>query len=230
MKIVTSFSPSRSQRQNRCLASWLTMGCEVVGVQSCGEAEQMSSLYPGASFVETDLVGDLFGRPKLVRVKALLNQAVDSPILIINSDIEITTKPAVFNGFWGTVGDNELKMGVRWDVHPRLRRVRLFKWGIDAFLITPKIAESLEDIGMTMGCPAWDYWIPWCLHQLGYRITTNKEVGLMHELHDKGWSGHEYECGLKLFSDHYGVTGPSLTNFVQQITDRTKTQNWRPRL
>lgn len=230
MKIVTSFGPSRIERQQKCLASWIASGCSVTGVQSPGESSALSQSFPQASFIETDLVGDLFDRPKLVRVKALLNQAVDAPILIINSDIEIAVKQSVLNQFWGTVGENELKMGIRWDVHPRMRTVRLFKWGIDAFLITPKIAESLQDIGMTIGCPAWDYWIPWCLHHLGYKITTNKEIGLMHELHDKGWSKHEYECGLKLCFEHYGVTSQTLTNFVQQITGRTKTHNWRPRL
>ena len=230
MRIVTSFGPARVHRQQKCLASWIAAGYSVIGIQSPGESESLQPSFPAAELIETPLVGDLFNRPKLVRVRALLDQAQTESVLILNSDIEIDLKFGDFQKFWASSEPNELKCGVRWDVHPKSRMRKLFKWGIDAFLITPQIAELLPDVGMTIGCPAWDYWIPWHLNKQGFKITTSKNASLLHELHDRAWSKHEYEAGLRIFSETYGVGQHELAVWVQKVTDRTRTQNWRPRL
>lgn len=224
MKIVTSFGFSRSERQKQCLASWLKLGCEVVGVQSLGESERMASLYPGASFVETDLVGDLFGKPHFVRVKALIDQAIHEPVLIINSDIEIKTTGDKFRSEWEAPERKELKVGIRWDVNVRTNRYQLLKWGIDAFLITPEIAKLLPDIGLAMGCPVWDYWIPWHMNSAGYSILTNKNQGLFHVVHPRNWSVDDYHTGWKLIANHYGedATDKALTSFIQNVTGRKR--------
>lgn len=230
MKIVTSFSPSRIERQNQCLASWLRMGCEVVGVQSRGESEQMSLLYPGASFVETDLVGDLFGKPHFVRVKALIDQAVSEPVLILNSDIEIRATQDMFTSQWETPETKELKVGIRWEEDLRTGRCQLLKWGIDAFLITPEIAAMLPDIGMTMGCPVWDYWVVWYLNSVGYSVVTNTNQGLFHAVHHRNWSMDDYHKGWELMALNYGedVTDKKVTNFIQSVTGRRhlSQRNW----
>lgn len=224
MKIVTSFSPSRAERQNQCLASWIKLGCTVVGVQSPGESDRMADLYPSASFVETELVGDLFGKPHFVRMKAIIDQAVDEPILILNSDIEIRMTPDRFSSEWEIPAGKALKVGIRWDVNARTNRYQLLKWGIDAFLITPDIAKHLPDIGLTMGCPVWDYWIPWHMHSLGYQILTNKNQGLFHVVHNRNWSMDDYHTGWRLVAEHYGenATDKALTTFIQNVTGRKR--------
>lgn len=227
MKIVTSFSHSRSARQKQCLASWLKHGCEVIGVQSPGESEKLSKVYDAVTFVETDLVGDMFGKPHFVRIKALINQAVDQPILILNSDIEITLSRDQFAADWEVPEGKNLRIGIRWDVNVRTNRRQLLKWGIDAFLITPQMALVLPDIGLTLGCPVFDYWIPWYLRRLGYGIVTNKNPGLLHHVHHRNWSMDDYHTGWRLMTENYGpeANDKNVTEFIQEVTGRKRLSN-----
>lgn len=228
MKIVTSLGPNRIERQQLCLRSWISAGHEVVAIQSVGETEKFSPHFPQATFVETDLVGDLFGKPTFVRIKAMTDQAVDGNVLIVNSDIELVGDHANFLSQWSEPQPKVLKMGVRWDVSPKNSRIRtMFKWGVDAFLITPQIAADLPDVGLAIGCPAWDYWIPYHLHTLGYTFVTNKEFYLAHTSHDRAWSNSDYETGLRIMKQHYGIERTPLAHFVQEITGRKSLKNVR---
>ena len=71
MKIVTSLSPRRVDRQKKCLESWKQLGVPIVAVQSNEEAEDIAGIYDNVSVVGTDLVGDRFNMPKCVRIKAM---------------------------------------------------------------------------------------------------------------------------------------------------------------
>lgn len=225
MKLVTSLSPNRTKHQQSCIASWHATGCDVVAVQSPGESERLRNDYPDVNFVETDLVGDVFNAPRLVRIAAMLQQASeDAPVLIMNSDLKIVSSPE-FNAFWGKSEPLELKVGIRYDRNITTKATTMFKWGIDVFRITSEIAAALPDIGMTLGMPAWDYWIPWHLvKECGYRVTTNMSLGMqfVHDMHRKGWSEDQYRIGLKLFESKYGVSAKDLTAWVQEITGRTE--------
>jgi hypothetical protein len=118
-----------------------------------------------------------------------------------------------------------LKMGIRWDFHPRMpNRKHLFKWGVDAFLITPEIAGSLPDFGFAMGCPGWDYWIPWHLQTLGYQFQTYKDMYLMHEAHRQSWTNADYKAWLDVMSREYKTNNTDVTEFVQRITGREQTR------
>ena len=222
MRLVTSFSPSRIERQQVCLESWLESGFKVTGVQSPGEAEVLRSSFPGAELVETDLVGDLFNRPKLVRIKPMADLAIadSAPVLIINSDIDIRYNKQTVLQEWSSCPEKTLKVGIRWNYDIARRTRQLFKWGIDIFLVTPEIAGILPDIGMTMGCPAWDYWIPWHLHYCGFSIETRSEMTFFHNVHHQNWSKEEYAIGLGLMQTHYGVGRQKLADFIQLKTKR----------
>lgn len=178
----------------------------------------LSPLFPEVNFKETNLVGNLFSRPKLVRINALINEA---SVLILNSDIEVRATPEVFADRWSSVGKKEIKIGIRWNEDPVTKATSLFKWGIDAFLIEPWMIHDLPDIGMTMGCPAWDYWIPIKLHKAGYKMITQKQEELIHENHEKQWGTREYAAGLGLLQKHTGMGQKSAANLVQRLTDRS---------
>lgn len=218
MRVVTSFGPRRIERQQKCLKSWIAAGCEVTGIQSPGEVEMLSPLFPEVNFKETNLVGNLFARPKLVRINALINEA---PVLILNSDIEVRATPEVFAERWSSVGEKQIKIGIRWNEDPVTKATSLFKWGVDAFLIEPWMIHDLPDIGMTMGCPAWDYWIPIKLHKSGYKIITQKQEELIHEDHEKQWTLREYQAGLGILQKHTGMGRNAAANLVQRLTDRS---------
>ena len=228
MKIVTSLSPRRVDRQKKCIASWRNLDIEVIAVQSVGEVDEISGIYGDVPIIGTDLVGDRFNMPRCVRIKAMTNLAVDESVLILNSDIEIRSDKDVFLKRWEDGEDGELKVGIRWDQMPRSRTARMFKWGIDAFLITPKIAADLPDIGMTLGAPAWDYWIPYHLvTKQQYRVTTYKDFSLVHETHNRQWSDASYQAGLKIMEEEYGIGRDALSSFILDVTERRPVEQRR---
>lgn len=221
MRIVTSFGPSRIERQQKCLASWIAAGCKVTAVQSPGETELLQPLFPQAEFAETTLVGDVFSRPKLVRIQALIDQAVDSNVLILNADIEIRASQEEFLSQWTAPEGKRIRIGVRWNENPTTKKTTMFKWGIDAFLITPEMKKDINDIGMTMGCPAWDYWLPIHLSKKGYKIDTEKSETLIHEEHPRQWSDKEYRTGLNLLMKHYSLSGKKSAYMILNLTGRS---------
>lgn len=219
MRICTSIGPKRKERQQKCIQSWLTLGCKVTAIQTEGESATLQQDYPEVNFIETNQVGDVFKRPNLVRIRAILDQARTAPILILNSDIEIRATAKEFHKEW-EVQPRTLHMGIRWNEYPDGRK-ELLKYGIDAFLITPEISKDLNDIGMTIGCPAWDYWIPIHLQRKGYQMKTSKHESLVHEVHPQNWSKEDFQTGVQLLQRHYRVTLKEASAFILNITERT---------
>lgn len=217
--IATSFSPTRIERQQYCLETWRSYGCEVIAVQSVGEAEILEPHFRSVKFVETDQVGDLFGRPKLVRITELIKLGRENPVLILNSDIHIQSMD--FTKRWSEVVPKQMRIGIRWDIIGRFRANRMFKWGIDAFQITPELADFFPDIGLTMGCPVWDYWMVWYANEHGFSVKTDSKRGLYHEQHKQNWSKESYKRGFELVKEHHGIGEVFLTNYIQKITNRS---------
>jgi hypothetical protein len=220
LRVVTSFSPSRIDRQKHCLSTWIKAGCQVTAIQSPGEKDLLQGYFSGVEFKETELVGDAFGRPKLVRIKSLTDEAKEETVLILNSDIEIDVPRNIFMSKWNSVEPRTLKNGVRWQRGRFGRTKTVFKWGIDAFLITPEISRAVTDVGMTMGCPVWDYWIIWYMHTHGFAIKTDLGRCFWHENHDANWSKAEYKTGFDIMMKEYGISESFLTNFIQEVTHR----------
>lgn len=221
MRICTSIGPKRKERQQRCIQSWLSAGCKVTAIQTEGESATLRQDYPEVSFVETNQVGDVFNRPKLVRISAILDQARYFPILVLNSDIEIRPTSIPFDKLWEPIEGKNLQMGIRWDEDPKTKSLSLLKYGIDAFLITPEIVADLNDIGMTMGCPAWDYWVPIHLQRKGYQLHTSKHLSLFHETHMQNWSREDFRIGVDLLQKHYRLTLKEASAFILNVTERT---------
>lgn len=220
MIICTSISPKRTERQQQCINSWLDLGNKVIAVQSEGEASTLQQNYPGVVFVETNQIGDMFRRPHLVRIRAILDQAKIDPILILNSDIEIRSTAEEFDRLWEVPRSKTLKIGIRWDEYPDGTK-KLLKYGIDAFLITPEISKDLNDIGMAIGCPAWDYWIPIHLQRKGYQIQTSKSQSLVHTVHNQNWNRQDFNTGVQLLQMVYNITLREASTFILNITERT---------
>jgi hypothetical protein len=191
----------------------------VTAVQSVGEVAELSSIYAGVEFIETEMTGTAFGRPKCVRLSAAIETAKSSPVLLVNSDIYFSMTAESLEREWGLCDEKQLKVGIRWDVFPNGKK-QPFKWGIDVFLITPEIAKITPDIGMTIGCPVWDYWLPWFLMQNGFSLSTNLGIGFMHKVHPQNWSKEEYKMGFEIVRENHGISEKFLTNFIQKETGR----------
>lgn len=227
MRIITSFSPKRIDHQQFCLQSWLDRGCEVTAVQTAAEAEAVQQSFPNARVVVTDKVADAFGKPHHVRIAALMDQCKSESGLILNSDIHMLSTQEQLQRDWQPDG-RLFKIGIRWEQHPRTGEARLLKYGIDAFLITPEIAEKTPDIGMGLGIPVWDYWLPYhVVHRLGKRLVTKKTDGLRHVAHVQNWQNSESDTGFAIVKQHYGISQKALTQWIQRATGRTLVKYWQ---
>lgn len=216
ISIVTSFGPHRVERQQACLASWQQYGCTVTAVQTTGETAILSPYFPGVQFVETDRVADLFDSPRHVRISALTDLIVDTPMLVINSDISISSSN--FLGRWDNPEPASLRLGIRHNVNRGVPMKE--KWGIDAFMITPELARILPDIGLAIGLPWWDYLIPWWAYHHNIKIETDHSRCFYHEWHKQHWSTEHHKRGAEIVQESFGITGLELSNFIQVLTDR----------
>lgn len=229
IRIATSLSPNRMERQKLCIESWRRRGAEIIAVQPRGDLA-LQPEFPDIQFIETDLVAEAFGKPQCVRIAAITALADRQPLVILNSDIELKMSRSDFEETWGRRETGVLQVGIRWDRHPRFRQARIFKWGLDAFLITPQIAADLPDIGLALGCPGWDYWIPWHLNSLGYQMRVISTYEMEHVLHKQIWLKSESQIFYNIMMEKYGVSERGVINFIQKSTGREGVRAWKPNL
>lgn len=170
IRIVTSFSPHRTDRQVACLASWRRFGVAIVAVQPAREIDAMAATYEGVEWIACE--GQ---RPTIAELASV---ASDGPILLINSDIAIESTLPEFRRDWLAIEDKVLRVGCRWEI-PVGGKPHLQRWGIDAFLITPEMLDDFRDAGFAIGQPAWDYWIVLHYASLGYTIRAKTDRGLL---------------------------------------------------
>ena len=220
MKFVTSLSPHRIERQQYCLQTWMKLGLSVVAVQPPGEIEKLQEHFPWVEFVETDQTGTSVGRPHLPLISEMCNQAQSGPIILINSDISVKDTYEQFHREWMTEHDsNELVVGVRMDYKPPDGRKKQTAWGIDVFKICPSMLP-LKNIGMCIGFPGWDHWLPWELHRRGYRIRVAKSA-LLHQTHELGYSEDDMLVSRSILLKEYNlIYASAISAFIQATTGR----------
>lgn len=220
LKIVTSFSPHRIERQQHCLETWRKYGLPIVAVQLPDEVERVRRNFPGVHVVTDNRVGDAFNKPRHLRIKALTDQATDCPILLINSDISIESSPEEFKADWIDVEDRVFRVGCRWDQNPK--GTSLNGSGIDAFRVTPAIGKLLPEHGYCIGMPMWDYWIVWELLLKKYEIAAKIDPGLVHVNHAQGWTQEDLRVGWKLFGQHHKLPPGQLYHVIRGLTGRSR--------
>jgi hypothetical protein len=211
IRIVTSFSPQRTERQLACLASWQRLGMSIVAVQPEHEIESMAAVYAGVQWLPCD--GQ---RPTIAELAAV---AESGPVLLINSDIAIESTMPEFRRNWLANEDKTLRVGCRWEVAADGSQ-HLQRWGIDAFLITPEMLADFRDLGFRIGQPAWDYWMVIHYASLGYRIRAKIDRGLMHATHTQAWSKAEGREGVAIITDHYGIDRDEQNRRISKLTGR----------
>jgi hypothetical protein len=220
-KIVTSFSLHRFERQAFCVRSWQRLGLPIVAVQCDTQINQLSEMFAGMGIQWTTIPSrpNAWDRPHLARVADHIKHTADGPILLINSDIEIRDTAEQFASQWCGDDADTLICGVRLD-HPRgSYRSAMHPYGIDAFRITPAMSETLPDDGFVIGSPGWDYWLPWRIAQLGYKVRAAKSQ-FMHETHQMGYGRDAVDIAHQMMLDRFGVPPHILTLWIQWATDR----------
>jgi hypothetical protein len=216
MKIVTSFAPERQERQQYCLESWQKYGHKIIAVQTTKEMPAMQATYAGVQWVES------FSDRPLVKEMADVATAENDWVLLVNSDISIKNTVEDFDSDWTAPKRRRpevLRIGIRWDREANGYK-KLNQYGIDAFLLSPTMAATLPELGFRIGQPAWDYWLVWHFHALGYAVSTKKTLGLIHAKHERTWTDSHHANGMQLLTDHYGVVQKDATRTIQRLTGR----------
>lgn len=212
MRIVTSFAPNNYYRQRLCLNTWLRLGLGVTAVQAKHEIDITRMAYPEVTFIESD-----YPIPIIKELTQLA--ASSSPILLINSDIEIIGD---FYDFDDAVSHNHntLVMGVRWnyeeDKYPEYN-----KYGIDAFVITDRINKLIaHDPMFIIGKPTWDYWIPLLCLKEHMGLRTIKHPFFFHYAHPKNWDQATHAHHANHLCKLIGLSLPTITKTILKITGR----------
>ncbi len=205
--LVTSFSPTRLEAQDKAVQSWKQHGLSFRAVQCIGEdyakdfTDNIEWVKPNLHWSKrTPSLSDIF-------------KTIDSPTTLINSDIELEDhldwKPET----------NVLRIGLRTDYCPQF--TQLNKYGIDAYLITPEIAAALTNNSIwALGIPGWDYWVVYKLLSLGYTLDVVKK-GFLHAAHKEQWNKDDYRRCSKLLEFEFDVPVQDIADTIQELTDRT---------
>ena len=91
MILLTTFSATNIENQQRALKSWINLGYEIKSINSKNDIEKLKDIF-NVEFIETDLIGIEFGKD-YVKLNAFTNWIKENEsALIINSDIEILKK------------------------------------------------------------------------------------------------------------------------------------------
>ena len=205
--LVTSFSPTRLEAQDKAVQSWKQQGLSFRAVQCTGE-DYAKDFTDNIEWVKPNLHWSK-------RTPSLSNifKTIDSTSILINSDIEIE-KPLEW-----IVKPNTLTIGLRTDYCPQF--TQLNKYGIDAYLITPEIAAALTNNSIwALGIPGWDYWIVYKLLSLGYTLDVHKK-GFLHAAHKEQWNKDDYRRCSKLLEFEFDVPVQDIADTLQELTDRT---------
>lgn len=207
--LVTSFSPTRIEAQQKALESWRKYNKHILAVQCVGEdfakdfkPDQIIWVPPNKNWSKRT--------PSITHVFS----AVQAPFIYLNSDIELEMD----NLSWWEPEPNVLKIGLRTDYCPQF--TQLNKYGIDVFQISPEMMEHLDNHIWALGVPGWDYWVVWKLIQCGYQVAIQRE-DILHEAHHEQWNHLDYRrCG-KLLEFEFDIPIQDISDKLQQLTERT---------
>ncbi|GAB5444388.1 MAG: hypothetical protein Fues2KO_47370 [Fuerstiella sp.] len=198
LTFVTSLSPNRIRRQKTCLRTWRNLGVQIKAIQAPHEIEAMRSLYEGVQFIATTDVLD--GK---VRFRRLAAEARTTPVIVLNSDLEVYGSQADFVEAWSQPG---VCLGYRWNYKDITESVQEY-WGIDAIKIEPAMVEHLrQDELCALGAPGWDWLVPTLLVSKGFRHVAINQPQFFHQIHSRAWTDEESARTQSELSTRYGIT------------------------
>jgi hypothetical protein len=192
--IVTSFYGKNIDRQLKCLRTWFANGFTVVSVNLEHEIDALKDVFPVTFQV---------GQPTLLydrlvpKVSSLIHAKVNTHSkLILNSDIEMLHDCSTFLS-------QAPAIGIRRNYFDTPMDDDIEKWGMDAFLLTNELCDTIPNLDFGIGQPMWDYWVPWHFEKLGVKLNWFADPLFFHKKHDIQWDNSALAIGCQLIEDHY---------------------------
>lgn len=201
---VTSLSllPNHTAVQEVCLNTWKRAGFTIHAKNRSEEIEQLRGSYPQvAEWHACDKVPTEY-KTRTQSIHSLAQTAVEigSPIMLINSDIEIHGEQSIVRN---AMSDGVM-VGIRHDYKDQWWTGTRFIWGLDAFSFTPDQARSLPYAPYSIGKPMWDYWLPQHFRSINQKMNFVGEPFFFHKMHKTNWNDEEWHMAAGWFADAYG--------------------------
>lgn len=196
---VTALSllPHHAAVQTRCLNTWKSYGIPITSVQFEADIPQLKQRYPQVSKWVVGEVSKSFSSPT-VKINSLLDQGKDSPILLINSDIEMLSPPAITQG--------HAYVGIRNNYQESYLDATTEPWGFDAFYLEPQHVCSFPKLDFAIGKPVWDYWIPFHLLRNDFSVRFLTGTTFFHQAHPQHWNRDDSVTARAIIDACYGPT------------------------
>jgi hypothetical protein len=203
---VTSLNPSplRWETQRKCLQSLIDAGLDVLAVNTAAELANLD-LPSGITGIACDRVALHYDRQtQLVSSLIHLGAETGTPFLLINSDIECQGGSDLLEQALGY--SDALTICVRHNYTTSMSYARPEPDGLDAFLMTPKMARTVpRDAPLAIGKPVWDYWIPHHFRARGHPFHWITSAVFFHQNHTIGWTQDDWTKGRDFMRATYGV-------------------------
>lgn len=197
---VTSLSPlpKHIEVQKEVLASWKNLGLSVISGNSQQEIATLQAQYKDVEFKEVRL-STLFTR-STPRIYDLMHLGNGKPTLLINSDIAIYGDQKLITD---ALEAKKPFVGIRHNWIENPGDCEREAWGIDAFLLFPEQIKTFPDLDFAIGCPFWDYWVPYHLEQNQIDFDWLGEPYFYHQDHAKYWDEISLKRGKLLIDANY---------------------------
>ena len=200
MILLTTFSATNIENQQRALKSWINLGYEIKSINSKNDIEKLKDIF-NVEFIETDLIGIEFGKD-YVKLNAFTNWIKENEsALIINSDIEILKKIEI------TERNCEIELLTRNDYIYNYSEFRKFDSGYDAFYLTKQFCSEFPKTDLVVGQCHWDYLIPMVAMRLNYTLKSPNKSNLFHRKHELQYDVNKWKNTAKIFSKELNLTG-----------------------
>jgi len=219
---VTSLSPHAHHQdsQLRALASWKRFGLHVLSVNTRAEAKRLAQRYSQVDeWSHNENEASWCGR-RTQYVRNLVQVAADrrTPILLINSDVEISGRQSVLLDWIarGRQSPDVLQMATRWNYQHRHDDATEFQYGFDVLVIRPEQVDRLPvSFPYGIGQPVWDYAAPLLMAE---RFDVLHQPLFFHKNHPLNWSAESWELGAEQFD-----------RLIGSHIDHENTPQWRQR-
>lgn len=203
MIFITSISPKHvnMQQQIDAVNSWLVHG-KVISVNHESEITNLCNVFKDVEFRDTERTAKPKFNKHYVYIDKLIDEALkfDEPVMIINSDIEITSDKKLIDIIKQYDGKACVYLH-RWDYVSDKAKAKIYREGVDAILIPKEKAKHIPSSLFFLGATHWDIWYPFAFYSATTPLVsiTSKPV-IYHKEHafqysSEQWSKLGRHCG-----------------------------------